>query len=106
MLEHRIQSEIRLWCGEHGYPCFRCNVGTVRTETGAYFDTGLPEGFPDLIAFAGPLCLFIECKSKKGRQRDAQRRFQDAMEAQGCEYVIARGIEDVRPRMEALRAKW
>lgn len=94
--EHRVMNEIRLWCGERGIPCFRANVGTFETKDGQYVSTGLPRGFPDLMALLdGGRVAFIECKAAKGRQSEAQKSFQRMVEAKGFDYILARSVEDV-----------
>ena len=94
--ERDVQNAIRAYLGTKGIACFRCNVGRVRTADGRFFDTGLPEGFPDLIALPGNGCIvFVEVKSKTGRLRDAQKRFREWATAKGYRYVVARSVEDV-----------
>lgn len=94
--EHNIQNQIRLWCGQHDILCFRCNVGRVKTVYGTYFDTGLPEGFPDLIILPGNnKIIFCEVKTLKGKQREAQKTFQKEIEKRGYLYIIARSINDI-----------
>ena len=94
--EHNIQNEIRVWCGEHDILCFRCNVGRVKTAYGTYFDTGLPEGFPDLIILPGNnKIIFCEVKTLIGKQRSAQISFQKEVEKRGYLYIIARSINDI-----------
>lgn len=94
--EHNIQNEIREWFGRHGIMCFRANVGTVRTIDGRMFTTGLPEGFPDLFALPGNgQIIFIECKTRKGKQRDAQKTFERVMKSRGYKYIVARSVEDL-----------
>ena len=95
MREADVQNAIRIRCGELGLPCFRCNVGRVRTADGRWFDTGLPEGFPDLMILANGTVLFCEVKAKKGRQREAQKAFQARMEELGYRYFVARSVEDL-----------
>ena len=95
-LEHVIMNQIRLWCGQHDILCFRCNVGKVRKADGSWFDTGLPEGFSDLIIFHNSQTYFIEVKTPKGKQRDDQKRFQEIIESRGFTYIIARCVEDVK----------
>lgn len=95
MREHNIQNEIRAWCGEHDILCFRCNVGRVQCIDGTWFDTGLPEGFSDLIALANGTIYFIEVKTKYGQQRKAQIEFQRTVEARGYKYIVARSTLDV-----------
>lgn len=93
--EHRIMNEIRLWCGEHGIPCFRANVGTFETKDGRYVSTGLPKGFPDLMALiGGGRVAFIECKAPKGRLSPEQKAFREMAESRGCLYVAAKSVAD------------
>ena len=95
--EHNIQNEIRAWCGEHNILCFRCNVGKVQCIDGSWFDTGLPEGFPDLLLFPGQgLAVCCEVKAKYGQQRQAQIAFQQTVEERGYKYVVARSVDDVK----------
>jgi len=93
--EHNIQNEIRLWCGQHNILCFRCNVGKVQCADGSWFDTGLPEGFSDLIVLANNTIYFVEVKTKTGQQRKAQIAFQNTVKARGYTYIVARSKEDV-----------
>lgn len=92
--EHNIQNEIRLWCGKHNLLCFRCNVGKVQCIDGTWFDTGLPEGFSDLIVLANKTIYFVEVKTRTGKQRDAQKTFQRCVEERGYTYIVARSTED------------
>ena len=93
--EHNIQNEIRAWCGEHGLLCFRCNVGKVQCIDGTWFDTGLPEGFSDLIILANKTIYFCEVKTRYGKQREAQKAFERAITDLGYTYIIARSVLDV-----------
>ena len=95
MREHNIQNEIRLWCGTHGILCFRCNVGRVKTIDGKWFDTGLPEGFSDLIILTNHTIYFCECKTRAGKQRQDQINFERIVTAAGYTYFIARSVDDV-----------
>ena len=96
MLEHNIQNEIRIWCGQHDILCFRCNVGSVRTADGKWFDTGLPEGFPDLLILDNHgNTYYCEVKTKKGKQRQAQIDFMNLVRKRGHKYFVARSIKDV-----------
>lgn len=94
--EHNIQNEIRLWCGQNDILCFRCNVGKVQCIDGTWFDTGLPEGFSDLIILANGTVYFCEVKTKYGKQREAQVNFQHQVEARGYKYFVARSAQDVK----------
>ena len=99
--EHKIMNEIRLWCGENDILCFRCNVGKVKTVYGDYFDTGLPEGFPDLMILTNGTIYFCEVKTKTGQQRKAQVAFMNMIRERGYIYIIARSVSDVRQALNA-----
>ena len=94
--EHKIMNEIRIWCGEHDYLCFRCNVGKIMMSNGCWFDTGLPSGFSDLLVLGchGDV-YFIEVKSPGGKQRDDQKSFERIVTERGFVYKIVRCVEDV-----------
>ena len=93
--EHRIQNEIRVWCGQHDILCFRCNVGRVRCADGTWFDTGLPKGFPDLILLHRGTISFVEVKAAGGYQSPEQRQFERIITDRGYIYVVARSVGDV-----------
>lgn len=57
---------------------------------------GSYRGAPDLIAAKNGEALFIEVKRPGGRQSDYQEEFQRNIEAAGCRYILARGIEDLQ----------
>lgn len=93
--EHKIMNEIRLWCGEHNILCFRCNVGKVRLADGGWFDTGLPEGFSDLLILHKGVTYFVEVKTPTGRQRPEQITFERTVREHGFIYLIARSVNDI-----------
>jgi len=93
--EHKLMNEIRLWCGQHDILCFRCNVGKVKTADGKWFDTGLPEGFPDLLILYNKVVYFCEVKTLKGKQREAQINFMNIIREHGFIYIVARSVNDI-----------
>ena len=97
--EHNIQNEIRIWCGEHDLLCFRANVGKFKIIDSRgnirWFDTGLPEGFSDLIILANKTIYFCECKTLQGKQRQDQIQFMNSVRSHGYIYFVARSIKDV-----------
>ena len=99
-LEHNIQNAIRLWCGEHNYLVFRCNVGKVKTADGRFFDTGLPPGFSDLIILANNTIYFVEVKTRIGKQRQDQIDFMNIVRSHGYTYIVARKVKDVVDMIE------
>lgn len=94
--EHAIMNSIRLWCGEHNILCFRCNVGRVRTADGGWFDTGLPEGFSDLLILHEGKCIFCEVKAPGGKQRPDQIKFMQTVRERGFTYLLAYSVNDVK----------
>ena len=55
---------------------------------------GVLAGFSDLIIIAQGNVLFIEVKTKDGRQSDLQAKFQSDVERLGFQYSICRSLED------------
>lgn len=93
--EHYIQNQIREWCGQHNLLAFRCNVGKVLTADNRWFDTGLPEGFSDLLVLGNHGDIyFVECKTKTGKQRQDQINFQKVVEERGFKYILAHSLEE------------
>ena len=94
--EHNIQNKIRLWLCQNGYLAFRCNVGRIQLPNGRWFDTGLPNGFSDLLVLDNSgHTYFIECKAPKGHLRPDQENFKKIVTDRGFKYIIARSIDDI-----------
>lgn len=93
--EHSIQNQIRVELSKAGYMVFRINVGKVRMADGRWFDTGAPKGFCDLFGFRpdGQI-FFIEVKNEKGRVRDDQKKFMNAMRKRGALVGVARSVKE------------
>lgn len=101
--ESLIQNQIRVELSKAGYMVFRINVGKVRMADGRWFDTGVPKGFCDLFGFRpdGQI-FFIEVKNEKGRVRDDQQKFMDAMRKRGALVGVARSVKEA---MEIVNGK-
>lgn len=60
---------------------------------------GVKPGIADLVVIhptrEGPLVVWIEMKSKKGDQSDAQVDFEFAISEGGCLYYVARSVDEV-----------
>lgn len=84
-----------MWCGKHNLLAFRCNVGKILTAQNTWFDTGLPEGFPDLLILGtdGDI-YFCEVKNAKGRQREDQKRFQKIVTERGFKYMLPHSLDE------------
>lgn len=56
---------------------------------------GYEKGQADLmLLLKGGKCIFVEVKTKTGRQSDEQKKFQEAVELLGFRYFIWRNIDD------------
>lgn len=90
---------------------YRANVGTVKTDKGYRFSTGLPKGFSDLFGTlpasksktgcATP--VFIECKIGGGTLRPEQEKFLAAEKANGSivgvAYTVEQAVNLIRPHL-------
>lgn len=57
---------------------------------------GVHPGFSDLLVLSEGRNLYLEVKSKTGRQTTAQIAFEAAVTAQGHAYAVVRSVEDAR----------
>ena len=121
LLEHDIQNKIRLAISESRLAtCFRANVGEAwtgqevrRNQDGSItisrprrFQTGLPNGFSDLLCVVPAIITadmvgatigragFVEIKTERGRVSPAQKNFLEQMAALGALAGVARTPED------------
>lgn len=102
ILEHDIQNEIRIWCGEHDFLAIRINVGLFRTLYGnRVVDAGPPTGWPDLQIFDrhGHI-IFCECKAKYGRVREDQRKVHANLKERGFVTIVPKSLEDFTREIE------
>jgi len=53
------------------------------------------KGVPDVLVLAFHTIIFIECKTTKGVQSQAQKEFQKEVESRGYTYILARSVDDV-----------
>lgn len=94
--EHAIQNEIQIALSKHKCTIFRANVGKIRLPDGRFFNTGLPNGFPDLVGFrwTDGKIFFIEVKNAKGRLRPDQIVFHKMLASHNIIHGVARSVED------------
>ena len=93
--EHSIQKEIQVALSRHKCSVFRTNVGKVQTIDHRWFDTGLPQGHPDLYGFrwVDGKIFYIEVKSKTGKPSDDQIRFHNMLISHNIIHGIARSVQ-------------
>lgn len=67
---------------------------------------GMRKGISDLTVIGNGRIVFLELKTKTGRQSDAQKIFENKVEANGFRYILARssdGVDEtIRRVLEAL----
>lgn len=109
--EQVIQDSIRVALAQAGYIVFRTNVGKVKTADGRWFDTGLPNGFPDLMGYKpnNGRIFFIEVKTAIGHRRRDQVDFSNGLRNKNVIYGVARSAEEavkiVRDELKLLEDK-
>ncbi len=86
--ESDIRRQVRDYLRIRGWFVFHILQGGV----------GVYRGITDLIAVKGGRVIFLELKTKTGRQSQHQVKFQADIEAHGGEYVLCRGVEDLQGR--------
>ncbi len=94
--EQQIQNDIRVAVSLDKCRVFRANVGSVRLPNGKYFQTGLPNGYPDLHGYkiSNGKIFYLEIKTPTGRPRPDQIQFHNQLMADHIIHGIARSPED------------
>lgn len=87
-------NSIRLALSSQGATVFRTNVGKVKLSDGRWFDTGLPKGHSDLVAYKNGRAYFLEVKVKPNKPTDEQLAFLRAMKTKGCKGAVVYSVED------------
>jgi len=101
--ESNILKLIQLESSKRGCVALRLNSGTFyqgkliggSVLTKLRHIQGCPTGTSDLLIVApNGKVIFCETKTAKGKQRESQKRFQNAVEQLGHTYIIVRKVED------------
>lgn len=94
--EHLIQKSIIEYLRMNRIEVFAVpNGGRRDAVTGAMLKAeGATAGVSDLIILLPNKPVFVEVKTKTGRQSDNQKDFQNRVEKLGFEYYIWRSVED------------
>lgn len=96
MTETDLMNSIRLALSEKGFCVFRTNVGKFKLSDGRWFDTGLPKGHSDLVAYRNGKAYFIEVKVKPNKPTNEQLNFIKQMcNRYGCIGDVAYSVDDV-----------
>ena len=98
-IKRNILAALKLW-GVDVWPVF---TGGIPCRAGAHGIIMRPNpaaGMPDIVGvLPNGLFLGIEVKTATGRQSDAQKAFQSAVEDNGGVYILARSVDDVRTQL-------
>ena len=79
MKELNLQKRILLEASKRGWLCYHFNPGGAERPDGFYFNSGVPEGWPDLILITDTKTYYLELKTPRGRLRDKQKFFQNRL---------------------------
>ena len=93
--EQRLDKEIMIYCGQHGWMCFHTNVGRVMTADGRMFDTGLPAGWPDLLIIKqGGIVEFCETKIHPRKPTEKQLKMLELLQNYGFKSYVAYSLDE------------
>ena len=87
-LEHKLMNQVRLECSKRGYVVIRMNVfKDILVDPNGndrYMDSGIPEGFPDLMVLRndGKAC-FVETKIHPRKPTKIQLQRQELLRSLG-----------------------
>ena len=77
-------------------------AGIYKQATGSYIPSQ-SVGAPDIICVIKGRYIGIEVKAANGVQSEHQKEFQKRLQHAGGIYILAYSLDDVIPRIEALR---
>ena len=64
---------------------------------------GSRRGFPDLTALKDGKTLYIEIKTRTGKQSAYQVEFEKICRAHGGTYILARSVDDIKPYLTSIK---
>lgn len=101
IIETDLMHSVMIEVSKMGHIIFRNNVGKVRTESGGWFDTGLPKGYADLSGILkGGTALFIETKQHPKKPTKEQCNFLLRMIKQGAHAGVAYTVQEAKDIVE------
>lgn len=104
--ESEIHNRILVALSQEFHPLgvfWRQNAGRVKSAQGRWIALG-PTGISDVVGVLDGRAVFVEVKTATGKQRDAQRKFQKAVEKAGGFYVVARSPEEAVAALKSASA--
>ncbi len=101
--EDYIQKGIVKYLRNRGYIVFSTPneaSGNNLKRLNHFISMGLMPGVADLTVWFPWNITYLEVKTKKGRQSDNQKHFEQLCKRYGYDYFVVRSIEDVKNIME------
>jgi hypothetical protein len=104
--EHEIQKQIVQYLRARGLVVFSVPGEAAGSGHAAMLRTsrmkaaGLLPGVSDLVLVLPGRVLFLEVKSKTGRQAESQKMFKGIVEALGHSYALVRSVDDVKAQIK------
>lgn len=92
--ENEVKASIKKMMMDDGWMC----------QSNPQFGYGTVKGRPDMEFYKNGMVIFVECKSKTGRQSEDQKSYQRRLERHGMTYVLARSVEDLKPYLTRLQS--
>ena len=94
--EHNLQVSIVKYLRLCGIMCFAVGNGGSRNllEGANLKREGVLAGVSDLIVLLPNKAVFVEIKTKIGRQSESQKIFEEKVKSLGFEYLLWRSIDD------------
>lgn len=92
--ENRVKISIIKMMEDDGWMC----------QANPQFGPFVVKGRPDLEFYKNGMVLFVECKSRTGRQSEDQKSYQRRLERHGMTYVLARSVDDIKPYLTRLQS--
>lgn len=93
--EKQIQQSIMDYLALSGIFHYRQNSGAFKTEAGGFYKFASKNGLPDIVAIKDGKYVGIECKTKSGKQSEAQAQIEQAIIGAGGIYILARSLDDI-----------
>lgn len=94
--EYRIQQDAVKWFRLQypQYVCFCVPNEATHHNQGYFGNLGLLKGVSDLIVVLPDKTLYVEFKSKTGRQSLEQKLFQQSIEKMNQKYYLVRSVDE------------
>ena len=91
-----LKNQCRIILSQYGWASFRLNVGTfLSKQDGHPVSTGLPEGFPDLMALKDGKTIFIETKIKPRKPTTKQIKTHDYLRSIGFDVLLIYSVDEL-----------